>query len=190
MVFELLIDSSAFIKLSKISLKAGLDIFSEFDKAGVKYWISTSVVTELLNGEPLSVARDNHVSVDFGRMAEHIINGATSMDPNWRENRLLVQTPEGEITYIEGNKVSAVDYDQIIICQNNPNFMLVTDDIRLFKNMARLFDADQKVNLSRIPGVISNLREFGLSQEISDIFWNVLQNDQQHWRVKTKKAAV
>lgn len=124
-----LLDSSAFCKFEEIEKESGihlLEIIHNSNKA--HFFITNEVLVELMNGPR---------NLDIRIYKNHIINVEGSMDPNWKENRLLVEE-DGELKYIIGNKVSNVDYNEIMLCQNHSELILVTNDQRMLKNGSRV----------------------------------------------------
>ena len=86
--------------------------------------MTNDVFVELSNGP-------RQIPVTF--ITEHIINSEGSFLPDWKENRFLIKE-NGEIRYIVLNKISTVDYSQVLLCQNHPELTLVSNDHKLLKS--------------------------------------------------------
>lgn len=124
-----IIDSSAFCRFEEIQIACGKNILSIM-KASSKYTfvILNTVLVELMNGPR---------SLDLNFFMNNIVNSEISMDPKWKENRFIIEE-DGEIRYVVLNKISAVDYGQISLCQNHPEFSLVTNDEKMLKSASRI----------------------------------------------------
>ena len=55
------------------------------------------------------------------------------MSYDLKENRFLIEE-DGQIKYIVLNKISAQDYNQVLLCQNHPELTLVSNDRKLLKS--------------------------------------------------------
>ena len=55
------------------------------------------------------------------------------MSHDLKENRFLIEE-NGQIKYIVLNKVSAQDWGQVLLCQNHPELILVSNDRKLLKS--------------------------------------------------------
>ena len=124
-----LIDSSAFCKFEEIQNVCGINLFLIM-KNSSKY-------TFVMNNEVLMELIRGPRSLDLGFFMGHLINSEGAMDPKWKENRFLIEE-DGETRYIILNKVSSVDYGQILFCQNHTEFILVTNDERMLKSASRI----------------------------------------------------
>ncbi|MEW9096952.1 MAG: hypothetical protein AB2417_17890 [Clostridiaceae bacterium] len=112
------------------------DILEDIEKAdGIDFKISNNVAGELsqkefkdFNGVPVLTNK-------FMKLLDHIID----------ENSYGLQCEIDKPFYsIEGNKISKNDYELICICQNNENYILVTEDKRLF-NSGRFLLENSKI---------------------------------------------
>ncbi|MBU5483804.1 hypothetical protein KQI86_05630 [Clostridium sp. MSJ-11] len=112
------------------------EILENIEKAeGIDFKISNNVAGELsqkefkdFNGVPVLTNK-------FMKLLDHIID----------ENSYGLQCEIDKPFYsIEGNKISKNDYELICICQNNENYILVTEDKRLF-NSGRFLLENSKI---------------------------------------------
>ncbi|WP_315120640.1 hypothetical protein [uncultured Clostridium sp.] len=101
------------------------EILEDMERAeGIDFKISHNVAGELsqkefkdFNGVPVLTNK-------FIELLDHIIS----------EDYCKIQDEYKLFYTIDGNKISRNDYELICICQNNENYILVTEDKRLFNS--------------------------------------------------------
>lgn len=120
-----LIDSSTYCRYEELANYSKVSLFEEIlnlDKTAI--FFTNEVVQELRNGPrnffPLFII-------------ENMINVEGSIDRTRKENRFLFEK-DGKLSFIEINKVSGVDWNQVLLCQNHPELTLVTNDRKLYKS--------------------------------------------------------
>lgn len=120
-----LFDSSTFCRYEELSLYSGINFFEVVGKLDrIVFLLTNEVIVELMNGP-----RKLHPKF----LLDHIINVEGSMDHSLKENRFLYEK-EGKLHYLVLNKVSAVDWNQVMLCQNHSDLILVTNDKKLLKS--------------------------------------------------------
>jgi len=146
--YNYLFDTSTILYFQTLYEHSGASIFEALKECNdVNFFVITDVLSELLQGNkgltPL------HLKIFF----DHILNSECSMDPNWKENRFLVME-NNEVKYIVLNKISPIDYAQVLICQNHKELILVTNDKKMLKSAAQVIK-DRRV--LGIPALLDKL---------------------------------
>jgi hypothetical protein len=131
-----LLDTNIVIKL----LKEEPDILMSMNSSSViDYKIDNNVAMELIKGE------ENQFFPKMSKkyqdlLLNHMINNDCYVTSSLeKENRIIKEDKEGKLYIQTGNKISPTDYGLLIICQNNPDFILVSEDKKLIKNASRMF---------------------------------------------------
>ena len=120
-----LFDSSTFCRYEELFLYSGINFFEVLGKLDrIIFLLTNEVIVELMNGP-----RKLHPKF----LLDHIINVEGSMDHSLKENRFLYEK-KGKLHYMVLNKVSAVDWNQVLLCQNHSDLVLVTNDRKLLKS--------------------------------------------------------
>ncbi len=120
-----LFDSSTYCRYEELSIYSGVDFFDVITNLdNITFLFTNEVAVELMNGP-------RKLSPKF--ILDHIINVEGSMDHSLKENRFLYEK-EGKLFYMELNKVSVIDWNQVLLCQNHPSLILVTNDRKLHKS--------------------------------------------------------
>lgn len=104
-----------------------VDLFEEIEKQeGYTFMFTSGVAAELMNRPG---------SIDMNIIKHHIINTSGSSSSK-KENRFIIEE-DGESRVAFGNMVSIVDWEMVLLCQENKRLMLVTNDYGLTKNALR-----------------------------------------------------
>ncbi len=152
-----LIDTSAFCRFEELEKLCGINILNVIKgSAHSTFLIPNSVILELANGPR---------TLDYKFLTSHIINSEYSGDPNWKENRLIVQEND-KLAYIVGNKVSATDYALISLCQNHPELFLVSNDKKMLKNALIVLE---KEHVLGAPMLIDRLISKGYTKDLQKL---------------------
>lgn len=131
--YNFLFDTSSIIYLEALWKRSGASIFKALGELpDVNFFVVNDVVSELISGKNASPV-DGVLNTFFN----HILNSESSMAPNYKENKFLIEQG-GEVKYIILNKISATDYAQILLCQNHLELTLVTNDRKMLKSGARV----------------------------------------------------
>ncbi len=123
-----LFDTSTILYFEKLYQLCGVSIFTALDElSDVTFFVCNLVLEEFIgNGQNFNPAQ-------MMTFFNHILNAESAMHPDWKENRFIV-TENGETKYIVLNKISATDYAQILLCQNHPELIGVTNDRRMLRS--------------------------------------------------------
>ncbi|MGL5245693.1 MAG: hypothetical protein ACRC7R_11005, partial [Sarcina sp.] len=104
----------------------------------IEYAISKDVAIELSRKEYVVYRNQSVLSDRFLKLLFHVLeNDEEESIDNIRQKFDLKITNGGNTFYINGNKISKVDFNLISICNNSDEFILVTDDKKLL-NSAKL----------------------------------------------------
>lgn len=124
-----LIDSSAYCFIEEIEQICGFNVLEIIHNSKrAHFFITNEVFVELMNGPR---------KLDPAIYINHLLNVESSMDSDWKENRFLIEE-NGAIKYVVLNKISSVDYGQILLCQNHPELILVTNDRKILRSSAQI----------------------------------------------------
>ncbi|MPQ43888.1 hypothetical protein [Clostridium tarantellae] len=101
----------------------------------MEYFISNDVAIELSRKEYTVYKNQSVLSDRFLKLLSHMleINEEKNMD-NIRRKFDLKITNGGNTFYINGNKISKVDFNLISICNESEEYILVTDDKKLLNS--------------------------------------------------------
>jgi hypothetical protein len=99
---------------------------SKFD-----YFISNDVVLELMNGP----RNFNFLKLVKGK----ILNAEGSLDHNSKFKSFIIEK-NGRLSAIPLYGISAEDYNQILLCQNHAELILISNDIKLIKDATVILD--------------------------------------------------
>lgn len=131
----LLIDSSAFIGMRNIAAAKGahpINLLNRYPK--IDYFFSNSVANEFARG------KEGFSPDTFNMIKKSLQDEAVSLDDKAKDNRHLYEAKDGKVKVAELTKISAVDYGQILLCQNHKQLVLLTNDHNMLKNAAALLD--------------------------------------------------
>lgn len=126
----LLIDSSAYIEIQRIANETGYHALNFIVKRYPKidFFFSADVFREL-NTRGISSNAPNIASRAL--QAEGV-----SIDPSSKVNLGLYNSTDGQIKSYGHNKISQVDQNQILLCQNHLELVLLTTDHKLLRSAA------------------------------------------------------
>lgn len=148
--YNFLLDTSAIRYLQIMHSVSGASIFKVFEECpDVNFFVANVVLSELMNG-PNALT-----PIQIGAFLNHILNSESSMMPERKENRFLVEE-NGEVKYVELNKISSTDYAQVLLCQNHTELILVTNDKKLIRSAAQVVKGRRVVG---IPALFDKLLE-------------------------------
>jgi len=120
-----LIDSSAFGKIEELWKITGTNLLLLMEQSQkVHFFLSNEVCVELMKGPR---------ELDCKFLIDHIINVEGSGSYDLKENKFIIEE-NGQTKYIVLNKISWQDYNQVILCQNHPELILVSNDRKLLKS--------------------------------------------------------
>jgi hypothetical protein len=113
------------------------------------------VLSELMQG-PLAIN-----PTQLGQFLNHILNSEASMDHKRKEKRFLIEE-NGEVKYVVLNAVSAIDFGQILLCQNHLELIVVSNDREMIKSAAQLLHK----RVMGMPAMLNKLLELYPENEI------------------------
>ncbi|MEK7059550.1 MAG: hypothetical protein AAB971_02215 [Patescibacteria group bacterium] len=126
----LLIDSSAYVEIQRIANETGYHalnfIINRYPK--IDFFFSADVFREL-NARGISSNAPNIASRAL--QAEGV-----SIDPSSKVNLGLYNSTDGQIKSYNHNKISQADQNQILLCQNHLELVLLTTDHKLLRSAA------------------------------------------------------
>lgn len=139
----LLIDSSAYEEIQRIANETGYHalnfIVNRYPK--IDFFFSADVFREL-NARGISPNAPNIASKAL--QAEGV-----SIDPSSKVDLGLYNSTDGQIKSYKHNKISQADHNQIMLCQNHLELVLLTNDHKLLRSAAPV-----------LPNRIMDLRNF------------------------------
>ena len=139
--YNFLFDTSTILYFQDMFVYCGVSIFTVLkDCPKATFFITNNVLEELLRG-PKRLKLNQ-----IGFFVNHILNAELSMDRNIKENRFLIEEND-EIKFIVLNKVSAIDYAQILMCQNHKELTLVSNDKKMLKSAAQVVKGRRVVGM-------------------------------------------
>ena len=111
---------------------------------GLDYRVMNDVVLELLKKD--SNEFFPQMSPRYQQLVRHLVHSPGSLSEKpFKENRFLTQQGD-DIEVVIGNKVSATDFLQVLLCQNNSTFILVTEDTKVLKSAKRVLPESRVLN--------------------------------------------
>jgi hypothetical protein len=143
--FKLLLDTSAYCRFEDIYINEGFDVLGLFQRSeNFDCYITSSVLVELMNGP-----RNSKFISTF---KEKILNDEGSFSTNTKFRNLIIEE-DGELKTIKLYGVSPVDFSEILLCQNHPELILVSNDIKLIKDATVILNS----RIKGVPNVIDML---------------------------------
>lgn len=126
----LLIDSSAYEEIQRLANETGYHalnfIIHRYPK--IDFFFSADVFQEL-NARGLSINAPNIAS-------RALWSEAVSIDPKSKVNLGLYNSKDGQIKSYKHNNISQADQNQILLCQNHLQLVLLTCDHKLLRSAA------------------------------------------------------
>ncbi|HEY1645454.1 MAG TPA: hypothetical protein VGF75_03645 [Candidatus Saccharimonadales bacterium] len=126
----LLIDSSAYEEIRRIANDTGYHalnfIIRRYPK--IDFFFSEGVVKEL---------NARQISPNLPNMAQRILKDeSSSIDPTSKVNLGMYNATDGTIKSYKHNKISQTDQNQILLCQNHIQLVLLSIDHKLLRSAA------------------------------------------------------
>jgi hypothetical protein len=130
---KLLLDNNVYVMFEKIYLATGVNMFELLDQMdNVEYYFSHGVINEQFRGPAAS-------SGTIVNLFNHYLNDEMASDGR-KMDTFLYNDKNGKVRYIKLSNISAADYNQILLCQNHKELVLVTNDHKMLKSAAPLLD--------------------------------------------------
>lgn len=131
---KLLVDSSAYLCMQELAKAIGIHVLDLIDDhyPNVDYFFSQGMINELIKGREGFNA--------LGLFNKSLQDEGVSIDDEFKDNRFLYNSKDGSVRSAKLTTVSHVDSGQILLCQNHPELVLLTNDHRMLKNAAALLD--------------------------------------------------
>jgi len=145
LVKEYLLDSNIVIRL----WESNPDLLDKIDAAkGIDYKISKNIAGELSVKEYKSINGVPVLTEKFLKLLNHIIE----IDNNISEQELesldvVKRDPRKNIYYINENKLSANDFKLIALCKKFDNYILVTEDKKIYNSALLILGQSRVLNL-------------------------------------------
>lgn len=124
----------------------------------IDFKISQDIAEELsrkefgkFNGVPILTDR-------FIKLLKHIVNNDVyNFEEGNKPNEYIKYKNNNNIYLINGDKISANDYNLIHICEINKQYILVTEDKKLFKSAKLLLNPSQVLTFDEFIDDLTNL---------------------------------
>ena len=94
------------------------------------------------------------------KILKHIINNPSAIVNNPDKENRFIKKENNEISVVIGNNISSEDYSTIVLCQHNPDFILVTNDKKMLKSGKLVLQDYQLLNYDNF---INELRKVGIN---------------------------
>jgi len=126
----------------------------------IDFKISEDIAGELSVKEYAKFNEDFVLSNKFLKLLGHIIN---NNDPNFTKGSIssdIIKYEQNKNLYlVNGDKISINDYSLINICENNKNYILVTDDKKLIKNAKTILSSSRALSFEEF---LDELKELNI----------------------------
>jgi len=125
----------------------------------IDFKISEDIAGELSVKEYAKFNEDFVLSTKFLKLLGHIIK---NIGPNCTEESLqndyIKYEQDKNIYFVNGNKISINDYSLINICENNKNYILVTDDKKLIRSAKIILNSERILNFQEFLDELNDLK--------------------------------
>jgi len=74
------------------------------------------------------------------------------------QNDYIKYEQDKNIYFVNGNKISINDYSLINICENNKNYILVTDDKKLIRSAKIILNSERILNFQEFLDELNDLK--------------------------------
>ncbi len=177
---KILLDTNAYIELEKVADNTGVDTLYELSKwyGDVEYFVSQSVFRELCKIKDNGLEIPNIHYDNIRRILEDDIVG-----DNIKHNEFLYKDKKGNIKSIKMNNISLTDYGCILLCQNNEDLILLTNDHKMQKSANALING----RLMDIPTLFRYLATDQALNNVEDDPFNSTRKDLKDKWEKAKK---
>ena len=109
--------------------------------------VMNDVVLELLEKDGTEFFPE--MSPRYQQLMRHLVHSPGFLpEKPYKENRFLSKQRD-DIKVVIANKVSSTDFLQVLLCQNNPEFMLVTEDTKVLKSAKRVLPESRVLDYKR-----------------------------------------
>ncbi len=126
----------------------------------IDYKITNDSIVELTKGRGELEQFFPKVFDKYKKILKHIINNpSTIVNKPDKENR-FIKKENNEISVIIGNNISSEDYSIIVLCQQNQDFVLVTNDKKMLKSGKIVLQDCQLLNYDNF---IDELKKCGIN---------------------------
>ncbi|PID98981.1 hypothetical protein CSA80_02575 [Candidatus Saccharibacteria bacterium] len=175
---KILLDTSAYIELEKVADNTGIDTIYELSRwyGDVEYFVSQSVFQELCKTKDNGLEIPNIHYDNVRRILEDDIVGDKT-----KHNEFLYEDKKGRIKSIKMNAISLADYGCILLCQNNKDLILLTNDHKIIKSANALING-------RLMDVPTLFRYLATDSALNNIKNDPLNSTRKELKVKWEKA--
>lgn len=144
-VKEYLLDSNIVIRL----WERYPELLDKIDGAiGIDYKISKNIAGELSVKEYKAIDGVAVLSEKFLKLINHIIEIDNNISEQELENMAMVKKdPRKNIYYINDNKLSDNDFKLIALCKRFDNYILVTEDKKIYNSALEILGQSSVLNL-------------------------------------------
>jgi len=126
----------------------------------INYKITNDSIVELTKGCGELEQFFPKVSDKYKKILKHIINNPSAIVNNPDKENRFIKKENNEISVVIGNNISSEDYSTIVLCQHNPDFILVTNDKKMLKSGKLVLQDYQLLNYDNF---INELRKVGIN---------------------------
>ena len=125
----------------------------------IDFKISEDIAGELSVKEYAKFNEDFVLSNKFLKLLGHIIkNIGPSCTEESLQNDYIKYEQDRNIYFVNGNKISINDYSLINICENNKNYILVTDDKKLIRSAKIILNSERILNFQEFLDELNDLK--------------------------------
>jgi len=125
----------------------------------IDFKISEDIAGELSVKEYVKFKKDFVLSNKFLKLLGHIINNIEpGCTDGCMQNDYIKYKQNKNIYLVNGNKISINDYSLINICENNKNYILVTDDKKLIQSAKIILNSSRTLNFQEFLDELKELK--------------------------------
>lgn len=126
----------------------------------INFKISEDIAGELSVKEYVKFNEDFVLSTKFLKLLGHIITNTGHTFNEGRVGRDFIKYEQNKNIYlVNGDKISINDYSLIDICNQNKDYILVTDDKKLIRSAKIILDPSRAINFQEF---LAELRELNV----------------------------
>ncbi|GIM27606.1 hypothetical protein CPJCM30710_02720 [Clostridium polyendosporum] len=135
------------------------NLFDNIEKSeGIDFKISQDIAEELSRKEFREYNGVAILTDKFIKLLGHIINNSIySLEEDYKTNEYIKYKNNNNIYLVNGDKISVNDYNLIHICEIYKQYILVTEDKKLFKSAKLLLNPSQVLTFNQFIDDLKNL---------------------------------
>jgi len=125
----------------------------------INFKISEDIAGELSVKEYVKFNEDFVLSNKFLKLLGHVINNTGyNFTEGSLQNDYIRYEKNKNIYFVNGNKISINDYSLINICENNKDYILVTDDKKLSRSAKIILNSERVLNFQEFIDELKELK--------------------------------